>query len=233
MNEHIETTDPKIISTTTPCPADGTKLLNELRDCFQRFVILPKHAPDTLALWTLHTYAFELRGVTTYLGVGSPEKRCGKSTLLGVLSDLVNRPVIWEPLLVLADLAGGPWPEFARTAALALSGPSQESGTATLLIRDIQMMFEYSNVDRIFSREIVRILGNVPERPWNISRTKPITEMWLAAQLRPYGIKPKNIWLDQEVGRGYERADFNEAFTRYVTGAPKTFSPSTPDCPSP
>jgi hypothetical protein len=54
---------------------------------------LPKWAPETLALWVLHTYAFELRDVTAYLGIESPEKRCGKTTLLGVLNELVNRPI--------------------------------------------------------------------------------------------------------------------------------------------
>ena len=31
--------------------------------------------------------------MTTYVGVASPEKRCGKTTLLGLLSELVHRPV--------------------------------------------------------------------------------------------------------------------------------------------
>jgi len=60
----------------------------------RRFVVLPRWAQETLALWVLHTYAFELRDVTAYLGIESPEKRCGKTTLLTVLTELVNRPVI-------------------------------------------------------------------------------------------------------------------------------------------
>ncbi len=35
-----------------------------------------------------------LRQVATYIGVESPEKRCGKTTLLTVLCELVNRPVV-------------------------------------------------------------------------------------------------------------------------------------------
>src|SRR5207247_6048144 len=73
---------------------DGRALLDELEGVLKRFVVLPKYAAETLALWTLHTYAFELREVTTYVGIESPEKRCGKTTLLGVLSELVNRPVV-------------------------------------------------------------------------------------------------------------------------------------------
>ena len=77
-----------------PEPVNGAVLLNDLRQVFQRFVVLPRWSAEALALWTLHTYAFERRDVSTYLGLESPEKRCGKTTLLTVLSELVNRPVV-------------------------------------------------------------------------------------------------------------------------------------------
>ncbi len=47
-----------------PEPVDGQALLNELAGIFKRFVVLPTFAEEALALWTLHTYAFELRDVT-------------------------------------------------------------------------------------------------------------------------------------------------------------------------
>src|ERR1043166_2671383 len=72
----------------------GAKLLDELAEVLRRFVVLPKWGAETLALWVLHTYAFEWREVSTYIGIESPEKRCGKTTLLEVLSRLVNRPVV-------------------------------------------------------------------------------------------------------------------------------------------
>jgi putative DNA primase/helicase len=77
-----------------PEPVHGATLLSDLRQVFERFVILPKWSAEALALWTLHTYAFQQRDVSTYLGLESPEKRCGKTTLLTVLSELVNRPVV-------------------------------------------------------------------------------------------------------------------------------------------
>src|SRR3974377_832988 len=76
-----------------PEPVDGKSLLDELAAIFQRFVVLPSHAEIALALGTLHTYAFGLRTVPAYLALESPEKRCGKTTLLGVLGRLVFRPV--------------------------------------------------------------------------------------------------------------------------------------------
>src|SRR5436309_3266089 len=59
-----------------PEPVDGNSLLNALRQVLVRFVVLPAWADVVLALWTLHTYAFELRDVATYIGIESPEKRC-------------------------------------------------------------------------------------------------------------------------------------------------------------
>src|SRR3954469_8971903 len=77
-----------------PEPVDGAALLDELYQALTRFVVLPKWGAEALALWVVHTYAFPLRDVSTYIGLESPEKRCGKTTLLTVLSELVNRPVV-------------------------------------------------------------------------------------------------------------------------------------------
>src|SRR2546428_534054 len=76
-----------------PEPVDGKSLLDELARVLSRIVVLPKWAAQTLALWILHTFAFHLRDVTAYIGLESPEKRCGKTTLLSVLNELANRAV--------------------------------------------------------------------------------------------------------------------------------------------
>src|SRR5206468_3740485 len=75
-----------------PEPVDGRTLLDELRDFLRRVVVLPMWAAEILALWIVHTYAFELRQVATYIGIESPKRRCGKTTLMTLLSELVNRP---------------------------------------------------------------------------------------------------------------------------------------------
>src|SRR4051812_49184632 len=75
-------------------PVNGNALLNELKEVIQRYVVLPKWGAETVALWAVHTHAFHLRDVSTYLGIESPEKRCGKTTLLTVLSELCNRAIV-------------------------------------------------------------------------------------------------------------------------------------------
>src|SRR5580700_10146043 len=77
-----------------PDPVDATALLDEIAALLRRFVVLPSWGADTVALWALHTYAFPHRDVSVYLGIESPEKRCGKTTLLSVLAELVHRPVV-------------------------------------------------------------------------------------------------------------------------------------------
>src|SRR5512141_1738007 len=47
-----------------PQPVEGESLLEELGQVLRRFIVLPQWAEETLALWTLHTYAFELRQVS-------------------------------------------------------------------------------------------------------------------------------------------------------------------------
>jgi hypothetical protein len=51
---------------------------------------------------------------------------------------LANRAAdVWEPLLVLADLAGGAWPNLAREAALGLTARAQEHSPIGSLLMDI------------------------------------------------------------------------------------------------
>src|SRR6185295_1485106 len=72
-------------------PVNLKTLLDAIVQVLKRFVVLPKWAAETLALWVVHTYCFQLRDVSTYIGIESPEPRCGKTTLLTVLNELCHR----------------------------------------------------------------------------------------------------------------------------------------------
>lgn len=67
---------------------DGATLLTTIRDLILRYVVLPPHAAEALALWCLHTYAIEAAPFTPYIWVSSPVRECGKSSLLEVLGAL-------------------------------------------------------------------------------------------------------------------------------------------------
>lgn len=77
-----------------PDQVDGAVLLDELAAILCRFLALPAHAAEAVALWIVHTYALDAAPATPRLAVMSPEKRCGKSTLLVLLRNLVHRPLM-------------------------------------------------------------------------------------------------------------------------------------------
>ena len=74
-----------------PDCVSGRELLDTLVHTFERFLSLPEGASEALALWTVHTHAHEAASVSPVLALTSPEKRCGKTTALTVLSSLVPR----------------------------------------------------------------------------------------------------------------------------------------------
>jgi putative DNA primase/helicase len=70
---------------------DGTKLLDKIADIFNRYVVLPRHAATVLALWVAHTWCFDAFDISPYLIVNSPEKRCGKTTVMIILQFVTRR----------------------------------------------------------------------------------------------------------------------------------------------
>lgn len=76
-----------------PDPVNGSDLLNELSGVIRRYVVMSAYAADTTALWVVHTYLVSGFGISPRLAITSPEKRCGKTTLLDVLARLVLRPL--------------------------------------------------------------------------------------------------------------------------------------------
>jgi hypothetical protein len=72
-------------------PVDGGALLQDLRNHFKRYVVLPKQADVVLALWVLHTWVFDCFDITPYLAITSPTKRCGKTVLMTMLYWLCRR----------------------------------------------------------------------------------------------------------------------------------------------
>lgn len=73
---------------------DGMLLFEEIVDLFNDYLVLPEGAAFALAAWTIHTYAHDLASVSPILAIISPDKRCGKTTLLTLLAELVYRPLL-------------------------------------------------------------------------------------------------------------------------------------------
>jgi putative DNA primase/helicase len=72
-------------------PVDGAALLNNLRQVFRRYIILPRGADIALPLWVLHAWTVDAGDVSPLMILVSPTKRCGKTSVLIVLYFLTPR----------------------------------------------------------------------------------------------------------------------------------------------
>ena len=77
-----------------PTPVDGIALLSELVAGIWRYVVLDEGEAVAVALWVLHCHSFNAFNISPRLAITSPEKQCGKTTLLDVLSCLVPRALV-------------------------------------------------------------------------------------------------------------------------------------------
>jgi putative DNA primase/helicase len=76
-------------------PIATADLLDEITTVFNRYVVLPEHAADALALWIAHAWAFDAWDeVSPFLVLMSPTKRCGKTTVLVLTSWLTPRSAV-------------------------------------------------------------------------------------------------------------------------------------------
>lgn len=69
-------------------PVSGAALANEIADVLNRYISLPMGAADAIAMWILHTYNVNMFDFTPRLCILSPEKRCGKTSLLTLIERL-------------------------------------------------------------------------------------------------------------------------------------------------
>jgi hypothetical protein len=60
---------------------------------FRTHLTMPTGAAETIALWVVFSHAHDAFQVSPLLAVTSPEKNCGKSTLLALLSAVVRKPL--------------------------------------------------------------------------------------------------------------------------------------------
>lgn len=124
----------------------------------------------------------------------------------------------WEPLLAIADVAGGHWPEVARKAALKLSGTESDSMSVGVeLLADIQEIFDTKRIERIFTADLITALCEDDEKPWaTYNRGKAIAPRQVSNKLAGYGIKSKDVRIGYTNKKGFLLEDFQEAFSRYL-----------------
>lgn len=125
---------------------------------------------------------------------------------------------LWEPLIVTAALAGGDWPQRARRAAVLFVKAAAETppSLGLRLLADIRHAFDESRRDAMPTGELVSALLADPEGPWGDLRGKPLTARALATLLEPYAVRSVQLWEGGKNVRGFRRADFADAWARYL-----------------
>jgi hypothetical protein len=75
-------------------PVRLADLLSEIESTINTHVVVRPEAAVALAAWVVHTYVYRQRDAVAYVAIQSPEKRCGKTTLLSVIAGMANRPLV-------------------------------------------------------------------------------------------------------------------------------------------
>ena len=82
---------------------------------------------------------------------------------------------------------------------------------------DIFMLFSLDKVNRMTTQALVEGLNSFGSRPWNdLVKRKQSSDLWLASQLRPYGLRSKNLRVGDQILKGYLFDDFLDVFRRYL-----------------
>lgn len=125
---------------------------------------------------------------------------------------------IWEPILAIADAAGGHWPETARSAAVVMVAKAKEK-PATLgikLLADIKAVM--NGADRISTADLLEGLHAIETAPWSNLKGEPIDSRFLAKVLGKYEIPTNNtVKIGGRAVKGYQFHHLADAFERYLT----------------
>jgi hypothetical protein len=146
----------------------------------------------------------------------------------------------WRILVAIADMAGNGWSERARKAMMALEQTREDAALNVRLLAALRDIFAQKQATKLTVQEIAEGLQELddPPVPEDFWRWVAVSDwrrfgVWLARTLKPFGVKPKKVRINDETKQGYELADFAEAFARYLP-APNQPSPQDPnDAPNP
>lgn len=151
---------------------------------------------------------------------------------------VVDRPAeVWEPLIAVADAAGGDWPQRARSACSAICAAtgSRAVSLGVRLLTDLRTIFgESAALSTVRILELLKgdMLGD--DAPWATLRGEGLDARGLANLLNEYGIQSAKVRMGDASVRGYRRVDLWDAWQRYCPPTPaKAEHPEHPEQAAP
>ena len=130
---------------------------------------------------------------------------------------------VWKPLFKIAELSGEEWKKRVLTASLELSLREDEADDGSLSLRALTDIRDVFTSQRMSSKDLIHSLRAIEDAPW--AYLANFNFHTLAYYLKNYGIKPHSFGSV----RGYVRADFEDAWSRYL---PETVNPSKSEMPA-
>ncbi|MGE7434177.1 DUF3631 domain-containing protein [Kitasatospora sp. NPDC001175] len=126
----------------------------------------------------------------------------------------------WEPLVIVADLAGGPWPRLARQACARMVASEvqteEDNPSGARILADIRrIFFARGDVDSLSTDDLLFALNGDPEAPWAEWGRGGLTPRGLGTMLREFSISSGNVRVGEIQRKGYMRNKFADAWRRY------------------
>jgi hypothetical protein len=163
----------------TPESLGGAEVLGAITAFIRRYMALTNEQAVLVALWVVHTHAFDAADVTPYLNIKSVEKRSGKTRLLEVLALLVARAwltgritsavlvrkVAAEMPTLLYDESDAAFKgdrEYAETLRGVLNVGFRRGGVASLCVLSRGKDFDYEDF-AVFEPKAIAGIGPLPD----------------------------------------------------------------------
>jgi hypothetical protein len=135
----------------------------------------------------------------------------------------------WRPLLAIAQVADGHWPERTRKAVVeSHDAAGDDESRITVLLADIRDIFAQRVKEGEIAKDAKAVLPSskladelaaIEGRPWAEygKARKPISQNQVARLLRPLGIAPETARTGKKIVRTYQLHQFADAFERYLS----------------
>jgi hypothetical protein len=125
---------------------------------------------------------------------------------------------VWEPLISIADAAGGHWPQLARTSCVEMCAVSanRDPSLGVQLLSDLRTLFDEEGQQTLHTVDILTYLNGLDEAPWGDLRGKPLDPRELAKLLKTYDVRPADVKIGGLVRKGYRRSDPHDPWKRYL-----------------
>jgi hypothetical protein len=135
---------------------------------------------------------------------------------------VTDRPAdVWEPLLAVADAAGGPWPARARAACTWLVADNADRGISLgiRLLADLRNLF--GEAPAMAGADILTALNTLDAAPWADIRGvgMPLDARGLARLLAPYDVEVTKVKVGGRSLQGYRADHLADAWARYLPSA--------------